>query len=202
MESIILAGFGGHARSVADTIEREGKFSIAGYTDNEKTSNSSYRWLGTDEVFEQYYQSGILYAAISIGYMGHGSIRDELYKELKNIGFQLPVVVDPSAVIARDVQIGEGTFIGKGAVINSGAKIGKMCIINSGALIEHDNQIGDYTHIAVRAVLCGDVQIGSHSFIGANATVVQGVQIENRSFVKAGSVITQNSMGIQNEIKK
>ncbi len=195
MENIILTGFGGHARSVADTIERAGQFSISGYTDSMPLDRSVYRWLGTDDVFERYYQFGILYAAVSIGYMGHGCIRDDLYEKLKKIGYELPVIIDPSAVIACDVQIGEGTFIGKGAIINSGARIGKMCIINSGALIEHDNQIGDYTHIAVRAVLCGDVQIGSHSFIGANATVVQGVQIESRSFVKAGSVITPKYYG-------
>ncbi|WP_156032724.1 hypothetical protein [Selenomonas sp. FC4001] len=33
MEDIVLVGFGGHAKSVADCIEREGKYHIAGYTD-------------------------------------------------------------------------------------------------------------------------------------------------------------------------
>jgi len=36
MENIILAGYGGHARSVADCIERQGKFNIIGYTDLNK----------------------------------------------------------------------------------------------------------------------------------------------------------------------
>ncbi len=30
MEDIILVGFGGHAKSVADTIEQSGQFHIAG----------------------------------------------------------------------------------------------------------------------------------------------------------------------------
>ena len=33
MEDIILVGFGGHAKSVADTIEQSGQFHIAAHTD-------------------------------------------------------------------------------------------------------------------------------------------------------------------------
>lgn len=34
------------------------------------------------------------------------------------------------------LNVGEGSFIGKGAIINANACIGKMCIRNSRAIIE------------------------------------------------------------------
>ena len=33
MEDIIIVGYGGHAKSVADVIERQKQYKIAGYTD-------------------------------------------------------------------------------------------------------------------------------------------------------------------------
>lgn len=67
----------------------------------------------------------------------------KIYKYLKDIGFVLPVILDPSAIISSDVQIGEGTFVGKNAIINAGVKIGKMAIINTQSLVEHECIVSD-----------------------------------------------------------
>ena len=85
--------------------------------------------------------------------MGEDDIREGVYDRLKQIGYRIPIIADPSAIMADGIQIGEGTFIGKRAVVNSNAKIGKMCIINTGAIVEHDNDIGDFSHIAVGGTL-------------------------------------------------
>lgn len=193
VEDIILVGFGGHAKSVADTIDQGMHYHIVGYIDHKPDSRcADFQWLGTDDKLAEYYQKGIRNAIIGVGFMGHHTIRDRLYMQLKKIGYRLPVIIDETAVIAKDVLIGEGTYVGKCAVINAGSMIGKMCIINTGALVEHENSIGDYSHIAVRSVLCGKVQIGMHVFIGANATIIQGIQIENECIIGAGSVVLSN----------
>ena len=47
MEDIILIGYGGHARSVADCIERRHAFRIAGYTEFvPQDSESQHRPIG------------------------------------------------------------------------------------------------------------------------------------------------------------
>ena len=190
MEDIILVGFGGHAESMADTIEQAGDYRIAGYTDQEpEETGQRYPWLGTDDCLPRYYMQGIRHACICVGYLGKGDIRDRLYAGLKKMGFCLPTIVDKSAVIGKDVKIGEGTFIGKNAVVNAGSRIGKMCIVNSGAVLEHGNRIGDFSHIAVHAVLCGNVCVSDHSFIGANATVLQGIKIGRKAIIGAGTLI-------------
>lgn len=188
MEEIILVGYGGHAKSVADTIERSGRFHIAGYTDS-RERDSEYVYLGTDEALGNYLEKGIHNLALCIGYLGKGNIRERLYRNLKEQGFSFPVVADPSAAISERVVIGEGTFIGKGAVINAEAVIGKMCIINTAAVIEHECQIGDFSHISVGAVLCGQVKIGGAAFVGANATIIQCQTIGEREVVPAGMTI-------------
>lgn len=193
MKDIIIVGFGGHARSVADCIERTGQYNIVGYTDlYEVTPNNGYKYLGTDDVLEEIYETGICNAVIAVGQIGTDTVRHKLYARLKQIGFELPVIADPSAIIADNVVIGDGTFIGKGAVVNANTIIGKMSIINTGVLCEHDCIVGEYSHVAVASVLCGNVNVGINSFVGANATVIQGVKVGNEAIVGAGSIVLHN----------
>lgn len=190
MKKIIIIGFGGHTKSVADAIDTLGEYHIVGYTEIEdKGTYHGYKYLGTDDVLEEYYKKGVRNAFICVGYLGISNLRDNLYNRVKRIGFNLPIIIDKSAIIASDVYIGEGTFVGKGSIINSSSVIGNMCIINTGSIVEHDNNIGGFTHIAVGATLCGGVSVGSHCLIGANTTVIQCKKIGDDCIVGANSTI-------------
>lgn len=188
MEDIILVGYGGHAKSIADCIERQRKYRILGYTDYKKQI-SSYSYLGSDNVLAEYAAKGVKNVALCIGYMGKNNIRESIYIKLKELGFEFPIIVDPSAIIAKTAIIGEGTFVGKGVIVNAEAKIGKMSILNTKCLIEHECVVGEFSHVAVGAVLCGQVKIGKAVFVGANATIIQCKQIEDRKLIPAGVTV-------------
>lgn len=188
MEDIILIGYGGHAKSVADCIERQKKFHIIGYTEP-KEIVSRYPYLGTDDVLQEYFDKGIHNVVICQGYLGKGDIRERMYELVKKIGFNLPVIIDPSSIISETAVIDEGTFIGKNAIVNAEARIGKMCIINTKALIEHECKIGNFVHVAVGAIICGQVEIENRAFIGANATVIQCRKIAHDRMVPAGETV-------------
>lgn len=188
MEDIILIGFGGHAKSVADCIERQKEYRIIGYTELAEVQ-SKYPYLGTDDVLKEYYCKGVKNVVICQGYLGKGNLRERIYGLVKDIGFNLPVIVDPSSIVSESSFVGEGTFVGKNAIINAEASIGKMCIINTNALIEHECQVGDFVHVAVGATICGQVKIGNRAFIGASATVIQCREIEEGKTVPAGVTV-------------
>lgn len=195
MEKIIILGKGGHSRSLVDIIEKESKYEIAGYVTNDihhQMENGRYPVIGSDADLEQIFQSGIKNAAIGIGYLGKSNLRERLWDNLKTIGFQLPVICDPSAILARDAKFGEGTMIGKGAIVNANASVGKMCIINTGSIIEHDCEVGDFSHISIGSVLCGNVKVGKAVFTGANSTVIQGINIGSRCIIGAGTTVRKN----------
>ncbi len=191
MEKIVLLGSGGHAKSVVDAIEAQAAYEIVGFTDSLSQKEFTYRGygvLGTDDCLEMLYASGIHHAFVCVGYLGRGTVRNRLYAQLKEIGFIVPAVIDPTAIIASDAAIGAGTFVGKRTVVNAAAKIGEMVILNTGSIVEHDCVVGAFSHVAVGAVLCGGVHLGEGSMIGANATVIQGVTLPENSFVKSGSM--------------
>lgn len=195
MEDIILLGIGGHAHSVVDSIEQLDKYRIIGFLDTEEMQGKhfrDYRVLGTDGELERYYADGVRNAFVTIGFLGHGNVRNRLYSRLKNIGYKLPNIIDDTAIIASDAILEDGIFVGKKAVVNANAQIKKMCIINTGAIVEHDCFVGEFSHISVGSVLCGEVQVGQESFVGANATVIQGRHIGDKCIVGAGMTIRKN----------
>lgn len=187
----MILGFGGHAKSVADSILRIGKFNVAGYTDM-VDYGCGVQYLGTDDKLEDIFEGGVRKAVLGVGFMGNSFVRDSLIKIVKKIGYELPAIIDPTAAIAYDAVIGEGAFVGKNAVVNAGSVVGNCCIVNTGAIIEHDNVIGDCSHIAIGAALCGNVNVGHHSMIGANATVIQGRRIGSNCIVGANSTVIKD----------
>ncbi len=199
MEDLVLVGYGGHAKSVADSIERQGKYRIVGYTDLNQHI-SQYAYLGTDDKLEEIYAEGVHNAVVTIGYLGKENIREVLYKKLKSIGYNLPIIIDPSAIVSKTSIIEEGTFIGKNVIVNSYAKVGKMAIINTKALIEHECMIGDFSHVAVNSTLCGAVNVGERCLIGAGAVILQTINIGDCSVVGAGTIVTK-SIEASNTVK-
>lgn len=195
MKDIILLGLGGHAHSVADSIEQAGKYNIIGFLDTEEMQGKHFRdytVLGTDDALKKFYDRGVRNAFVTIGFMGRGNIRNQLYERLKYIGYTMPNIIDGTAVVSKWAELEDGIFVGKNAVINADARIGKMCIINTGAVVEHDCEIGRFSHIAVGSVLCGGVSVGEKTLIGANATVIQEKKIGNRCIIGAGMVIRKD----------
>ncbi|MCI9082426.1 MAG: acetyltransferase [Lachnospiraceae bacterium] len=191
MEKIILLGNGGHAGSVTDSIKQLGQYEIAGFVGRAaaETNGAGFPIIGTDDDLKAIYDSGIRTAFVAIGYLGEGNARERAYGKLKQIGYRLPHIIDPSATLADGAQIGEGTYVAKGAIINVNSHVGKMSIINTGAIVEHDNVVGNFSHIAVGSVLCGNVTVGDNTLVGANATVIQGVEVGSNVIVGAGTTV-------------
>ena len=195
MEDILMLGIGGHAHSVVDSIEQNGIYNIIGFLDKEERQGEhfrDYQVIDTDAALGKYYDNGIRNAFITIGYMGKHTIREKLYCQLKEIGYTLPNVIDNSAIIASDVSLEDGVFVGKRAIINANTYIGKMCIINTGAIIEHDCKVEAFSHISVGSILCGGVHVGREAFVGANAVVIQGKSVDDQCIVGAGEIVVKS----------
>lgn len=97
--------------------------------------------------------------------------------------------IHPSAILASDVIIGQGTVVLAGAIINPSVCIGKHCIVNTGAVVEHDCVLGDFVHVSPNASLAGNVTIGEGAHLGIGACVIQGVKVGKWVTVGAGAVI-------------
>ena len=191
MKEIIVIGGGGHARSVIDVLETEGKYKIAGIVDNNIPVGIKvfdYEVIGNDNDLKKLREK-YEYAVIGVGQIKTPKIRIKLFETLKGFNFKLPVIVSPRAYVSKYAEIGEGTVVMHDVLVNSNAKIGKNCIINTKALIEHDCIIEDNCHISTGVIINGGVKVGKNTFIGSGTVTREGIVIKPESFIKAGSLV-------------
>ena len=193
-EKIILIGGGGHCKSCIDVIEQAGKYQIAGIVDvPEKLHQKilSHEIIATDDDLPGLVKE-FNYFLITVGQIKSPAKRIEIYKTLKELGSELPVIISPLAYVSKHARIEEGTIVMHYALVNAGAKIGKNCIINTRALIEHDAIIGDHCHIATGAIINGGVKVGSGTFFGSNAVCKEYIEIGENAVIGCGATIVKN----------
>jgi sugar O-acyltransferase (sialic acid O-acetyltransferase NeuD family) len=192
-KKILLIGAGGHCASILDSIISNCIFEEVGIVANEELAIPlQAKLLGTDADLKSLKHNGFDFAFIAVGSIGNVSIRKELYAKVKKIGFELPNIIDPSAVVAKDAVFGEGIYLGKNSVIGARCTIGDCAIVNTAAVVEHDCVVGRFVHLSTSSSLCGGVKIGDCTHIGASSVVREGVSIGKNSMIGMGSVVLGN----------
>lgn len=181
LNRLIIIGASGHGKVVAD-IAKLCVYREIVFLDNnpELKECSGYPVLGPDTMTAEL--EGEIFIAV-----GNSEIRQKLM--YRDAGREFPILIHPSAIIAEDVRIGEGSVVMAGSVINPGAKIGKGCIVNTSSSIDHDCAIGEYCHVSVGSHLSGTVELGDHVWIGTGATVSNNVNICSDVVIGAGAVV-------------
>lgn len=124
--------------------------------------------------------------------IGDNDTRMNIVQRLKCAAVQFGIAVHPSAVVADDVCIGEGTVVMPNAVIQVDASIGEHVIVNTAATIDHDCKVGNYVHISPGVHMAGGVEIGEGSHIGIGAALIPGVCVGSHTTVGAASCVIRN----------
>lgn len=194
---LILIGDSGHAKVIEHIATRSGWDIIAKLDDRHEVVkiNKLGHILGPMsllyELLEKHENVKVFIA------IGANRVRELVFNKLCLSHDYYATIIDPSAVISTDIEIGNGTCIMPNSVINPASNIGNQVIINTRAVVEHDNVIEDFVHISPGCVLTGNVKVEAGCHIGAGATLIPGVQIGTWAIVGAGSTVIRN---VENDV--
>jgi sugar O-acyltransferase (sialic acid O-acetyltransferase NeuD family) len=83
-------------------------------------------------------------------------------------------VVAPTAIIGRQVEIGEGAIFCDHSMVTASVRIGRHFHANVGAGIGHDCIIGDFVTMGPGARCNGNVHVGDGALIASDAKVING----------------------------
>ena len=186
--NLILIGAGGHAHACIDVIEQHGQYRIAGLVgmpEEMHIRHFGYSVIATDNDMPQLVKE-YQYAFIALGQIQSPDSRIRLYRQATELGFQLPVIIAPTAYVSRHATVGAGTIVMHGAIVNVGASVGINCIINTCSLLEHDSTVADHCHISTGAIVNGDASIGAGSFVGSGSVIKEGVTLGKGCVVGMG----------------
>lgn len=193
---LLLVGAGGHARACMDVIKLEGRYSVQGLVglpEEVGTLIFDIPVLGCDQDIPAL-ATRFGAALVAVGQIKSPNMRMQLFAQLQEAGYELPVVVSPLAHVSRYAQLGAGTIVMHGAVVNAAASVGRNCIINTQALVEHDVLVEDHCHIATAATLNSGVQVGEGSFIGSGTVVRQMICIGRHCVVGMGQRVVKDCL--------
>ncbi|MFP3874956.1 MAG: acetyltransferase [Thiohalophilus sp.] len=191
MKGILLAGGGGHCKSVIDVIETAAEYRIEGIVQPARDGDTpvlGYPIIGEDEDLPELGQR-IPNAIVTVGQIKSAALRRDLFDSLKALNFTMPRLISPRAYVSPHAEIEEGTVIMHGAVINPDARLGANGIINSMALVEHDVVIRPHCHISTGARINGNVVVGEGCFIGSGAVLHENIRIGANCIIGAGCVV-------------
>lgn len=185
-KGLLIIGFGGHARAVADVALASGVGKLI-FLDANARDGEAFLGFPVLREFTDHLPDGWAVFAAS----GRADYRQTSIDQWMS---QAPIatLIAPTATIGVGSEIGQGSFIGHHAHVGPMAKIGSGCIINTGAVVEHECVIGDFAHISVNAVVAGRSRVGSNSMIGAGAVVIDGVTVGSGLIVGAGATVCKN----------
>jgi len=85
---------------------------------------------------------------LAVGYSGMNDVKEKLFYLYKEKGYRFGTYIHPSAIIGKDVVLGEGNIIFEGTIIQNGCMIGDANSFFVRTTIAHDCVIGNFNSFA------------------------------------------------------
>ncbi|MEE9345134.1 MAG: acyl-ACP--UDP-N-acetylglucosamine O-acyltransferase [Methylococcales bacterium] len=114
--------------------------------------------------------------------------------------------IHPTAIIAADVQLGNGVYVGPYAVIENQVTIGDGCLIEAHAMIRSFVQMGETNHVYPQAVIGGApqdlqfnlqtrsfIEIGNHNVFREGVTVHRSASEDGVTRIGSHNYLMTNS---------
>jgi sugar O-acyltransferase (sialic acid O-acetyltransferase NeuD family) len=174
---LALFGYGGHAKEVAAQINNSIDFFVDDEYSNEYAKPIS---LFNPEIY-------MMMVAVS-----DPKHRKEIVKKLPKETRYFKFIHPTAQIFGKDVEIGEGSFIGANSILTTNIKIGKHAILNRGNQIGHDSKIGDYFSAMPGAIVSGNVIIGDNTYLGTNSSIKEKIHITSDVKIGANACVVKN----------
>ena len=132
---------------------------------------------------------------------GHGVVlplftpanRESAWRHAVTLGAEeFPPLTDPTSVLPRSIEIGEGAYVNAGCTVGAAVRIGRFAFVNRSASLGHHLELGEFASVGPGAVIAGQVGIGRAAMIGAGAVILPGVSIGEGAIVPAGTVVRRD----------
>lgn len=189
---IIIVGAGGLGREIAWMIHRINEFAPAwellGYTDDGILPGTMYSGVtvlgNVNSLLDYEYPVSVICAIASV------EIRRKIVQKLKQSTYlDFPNLIDPSAILSEQVEIGIGNIICAQCILTVDIQVGDFNIFNNQCTIGHDAKLSSFVTLYPAVNISGNVIIEQETEIGTGSQIIQGKRIGEGAIVGAGSVV-------------
>jgi len=199
MKRLVICGAGGYGQEIAWLVEdinaAAAEWIILGYVDDDEAKRGTALYdrpvLGSIETASSTIGSQAdVFFAIGIGQPG--TRRTVAQRIAAATGWTPAVLVHPTAVVGRHVQLDPGAIVGAGCIVGPHATLGPHSAVNVGAGIGHNALLGAYCMVGPGARVSGGCHIADGVLIGSNAVIAPEVVIGRDAVVGALSFVVRS----------
>jgi sugar O-acyltransferase (sialic acid O-acetyltransferase NeuD family) len=131
---------------------------------------------------------------VAVSYVRLNRVRRRLYEAVKSAGFSCISYVSSYAAVARDVRIGENTFVQEHVALQCGVVIGDNVFLGSGTCVGYRSVVEADSYSSAHATVGDLCTVGRGSFVGAGSCVADGCKVAEDCIVGAGAVILKDTV--------
>jgi sugar O-acyltransferase (sialic acid O-acetyltransferase NeuD family) len=183
LRRLLILGAGGFGREVWQYASDCGQFEVVGFLDDDPTDE---RTVGSAHDADKHPGCSFVIA------VGDPRTRMELGQRVLKVGGHLASIVHPTAYVAPDALVGEGSILAPFSMVGVRGKVGANCALNLYASVGHDAVLNDHGVLSPYSTLNGHAVVGEGGFLGTHAAVAPGVVIGGWSKISSGTVGSHN----------
>lgn len=195
MEKILLFGAGSHANVVANIVEKQNKYKIAGFIDSKRNVGSQfndYYILGRQENLKEIIKKYDIYGGFVC--VGDNYQRYIFVNNILNIvpDFNFVTIIDPSVLISKYVKIGKGVLLAQFVAVDTYAEISDHCIIFACSTLAHNCKMERFSSFATGIMCGGYFTLKEFSAITIGVTLFDRITIGEHTVIGSGSLVTKD----------
>lgn len=196
MKKLIIIGAGDFGREVSWVVERvntvEPVWDLLGFVDDAPEKQGmvvdGYPVLGMVSYLSEKTEDTWVICSI-----GTGKTRKRVMEDvLRNPKLHSASLIDPSVIVGRNVQVGEGCVVCAGTVLAISSRLESHTIVNLNCTIGHDTVLESFCTVHPGTNLSGKVHVGACTDIGTGAKIIQELTVCPNCTLGAGTVVVRN----------
>lgn len=196
MKKILIYGTGQYADIIYHMAHEVLQYEVAAFVlDKEYIADESYLnkpTVAMEQIKKVYPPDG---HDMVIGFIGKEMFnqRKKKYELCHEMGYRMPNLIHPKAIIASNVKLGSGNVIFEHVSVGPYSILGSGNIFWNGCNIAHHANIGNYNNFAPGMATAGITTIGNNCFMGVNSATNNYVTIADYTLVGAGAYVSHDT---------
>lgn len=187
-----IYGYGGHGLEVEELARvinlKENRWEKVIFIDDSPDKTDGERIFSFETIVNDYKPEDIEFM---VG-IGEPVIRAKIFDKVKEKGYNFTTLIHPSASVAGNARIEEGTVICYNAYVSIDTYLAENSLVQPMSVVGHGCMIGKNSVISAFVSMGGNSRIGDNSFVGMNVPIKQGAVIGSGSVVGMGSVVVRD----------
>ena len=186
MKKLLIIGHGGHGIVTAETAEATGLYETIDFADDNDPNA-----VGKIEDLEYLHKQ---YDCAFVG-IGDNLLRAKLIHKLETIGYEIPVLIHPTAYVSKSATIEKGTVLEPKSIVNANTYSIFVSIISVGAIIDHNAKIGSCCHVNAGAIVKAGGEVENFKKLEAGEVVLgyEAARVSSTAVPDGNSVFKSNS---------